>query len=366
MNTLLYSISLFLHCDGMNQTQKMKLFKDVFAPKPDEHVLFLIDLPHDDLTDSTMWRDRRQMAAEWKSMFDAMGQKKDFSVSIKTYSATGVNNAPLPKNILELVKQSNLVIAMTEFSATASLASLCQKKGSITRCVSMPGVERRMEHTSFQADYRKVKKYAIALKKILDKSTGARISFSTDDSLFIDLRNRTAGADTGECIKTGQAINFPSGEGFKAPYEATDDEIKQFGKSKTEGILPIYDNQDILKAEVQENQITAVRGVSQKDNDLNQFFSDNPTRRNIAELGIGCNPKAKVIGNILEDEKVPGLHIAYGTSSHLGGNITSDIHQDICFPKHAPVEATSLILMTKEDDEIELIVEGQLQFELLS
>ncbi|MFO8078262.1 MAG: hypothetical protein R6U21_06450 [Thermoplasmatota archaeon] len=350
----------------MNQTQKMKLFEDVFAPKPDEHVLFLIDLPHDDLPDSTIWRNRRQMAAEWKSMFETMGQKKDFSVFMQSYPATGANNAPLPTTILDLVKQSNLVIAMTEFSATASLAPICQKKGSITRCASMPGVERRMEKTSFQADYSKVKRYSIALKKILDRSIGARISFSTDDSLFIDLRNRTAGADTGECIKTGQTINFPSGEGFKAPYEATDDEIKQFGKSKTEGVLPIYDDQDILKAEVKENQITAVMGVSQKDKDLNQFFLDNPTRRNIAELGIGCNPKAKVIGNILEDEKVPGLHIAYGTSSHIGGNITSDIHQDICFPKHAAVEATSLILITKGEDEIELIVDGQLQFELLS
>jgi len=48
------------------------------------------------------------------------------------------------------------------------------------------------------------------------------------------------------------------------------------------------------------------------------FFAENDTRRNIAELGIGCNPKAVITGNILEDEKV-GLHIAYGMSSHLGG-----------------------------------------------
>ena len=284
---------------------------------------------------------------------------------MQSYPATGFNNAPLPGDILEIVAQSHLVIAMTEFSATASLAPICQKKDTITRCTSMPGVERRMEDTSFQADYQRVKKYALVLKKMLDGSTGATVRFSTGDSLFIDLRNRTAGADTGECTQSGQTINFPSGEGFKAPYEATDDEIDRFGVSKTKGILPMYDDQEILQAQVHHNQITRVNGDSEKAGKLNQFFSDNPTRRNIAELGIGCNPKAKVIGNILEDEKVPGLHIAYGTSSHIGGNITSDIHQDICFPKHAPVEATSLILLTHEGDEIELIVNGHLRFELL-
>ena len=55
------------------------------------------------------------------------------------------------------------------------------------------------------------------------------------------------------------------------------------------------------------------------------FFNENKSRRNIAELGIGCNPWAVVTGNSLEDEKV-GLHIAYELSSHLGGKIKSDMH----------------------------------------
>ena len=87
--------------------------------------------------------------------------------------------------------------------------------------------------------------------------------------------------------------------------------------------------------------------------------------KNIAELGIGCNQNAVVTGNILEDEKVPGLHIAYGMSSHIGGKIECDMHQDICYPKGAPIEATSLVLIDRNDKRIELINNDGLRFDLL-
>lgn len=349
----------------MEYRDKIKMFKDVFAPKSGEKVLFLVDMPHGKITDSQMWKNRRDMAREWHNIFKKMGTDVGFSVEMFEYPATGMHNGQIPDEIKNLVKKYNLVIAMTEFSASSSLIPICMTKDSITRCASMPMVEKRMEKTAFKADYQIVQQHATAIKEMLDNAVGAEITFSTGDLLHIDLRNRVASADGGNCQDKGQFINFPSGEACKAPYEASPDEVSKFGESKTEGILPVDYEGELIKYVVKNNIIADIIGGGRKAGKMKDFFEENNTRKNIAELGIGCNPNAVVTGNILEDEKVPGLHIAYGMSTHIGGKVSCDMHQDICYPKGAPVEATSLILIDENDNITELINKDGLRFDLL-
>jgi hypothetical protein len=340
------------------------MFQDIFSINNGETVLILIDKPHDDIFDTPAWKNRRDMAHEWYEILKEMGEEKNFSVEFKSYPATGLHNSPLPDNIQKIITKRNLIFAMNEYSASASLAFICQKKDSITRCASMPRIEKRMEKTALQVDYKKLKHYAEEIAKLLNKAVSANISFSTGDTLSIDLRNRNAMTDNGQCWYAGQMINLPSGEACKAPYEAADEEKKSFGISTTSGILPVFYEDEILTLVVKENRITHIRGHEKKKEKFSDFFKKNETRRNIAELGIGCNPNAVVTGNVLEDEKVPGLHIAYGTSAHIGGKIISDMHQDICYPKGAPVEATTLVLTSKNGEQIELISDTSLQFHL--
>lgn len=348
----------------MKLEERIQMFRDVFAPKSGERVLFLVDMPHEDIKDNKSWKARRKMAKDWYKTFRKMGSNEGFSVEMMKYDATGQQNAPIPELVIDEVRKSNLVIAMTEYSATSSLKPICHAEGSITRCASMPGVEKRMEKTAFKADYVKVKKYAIAIERMLNEAVGAQIKFSNGDKLYIDLRHRNADADKGECTEAGQAINFPSGEAFKAPYEAVPEEIEESGVSKTRGILPaIYDG-EIVRYLIINNRIIGVEAKMARKREINAFFNENASRRNIAELGIGCNPNAVVTGNVLEDEKV-GLHIAYGTSMHLGGKVKSDVHQDIVYTKRCPIEGETLTLINKDDSKTELIRDAKLRYELL-
>jgi leucyl aminopeptidase (aminopeptidase T) len=349
----------------MEMEDKIKMFKDVFAPKSGEKILFLIDKPHDDIIDNKVWKDRRLMAKEWFNLFTKMGKDKGFTVELQEFEATGVHNSPVSQELIDTVCKYNLVIAMTEFSASSSLYPLRTRTELNIRCASMPGVERRMEQTAFRANYSDVNTYANNIKKMLTKAVGAEVLFSTGDRLYLDLRNREGLAEGGICRESGQFINFPSGEGFIAPYEGIGEDFNKHGESKTEGILPDNQHDKLIKYRVKNNKIIEVLGQGETVEKMRKFFKEDESHRNIAELGIGCNPKAVVTGNILEDEKVSGLHIAYGMNSQFGGKVKSDMHQDICFPKGLPAAAQTLTLFNEDSTKIELIRNGELRYDLL-
>ena len=56
----------------------------------------------------------------------------------------------------------------------------------------------------------------------------------------------------------------------------------------------------------------------------------DPNVYNVAENGIGLNPKCKFMGFMLEDEGVYGsAHIGIGTSITLGGTVKASCHYDL-------------------------------------
>ena len=51
---------------------------------------------------------------------------------------------------------------------------------------------------------------------------------------------------------------------------------------------------------------------------------------NLAELGVGTNDRARLTGNVLEDEKILGtVHVAFGASTGIGGTVSVPIHLDV-------------------------------------
>ena len=141
--------------------------------------------------------------------------------------------------------------------------------------------------------------------------------------------------------------------------------MDEFGASKTEGVLPVAYDDEIVKFNIKNNTVVKIIGSGRKAEEMKKYFAEKPSRANIAELGIGCNQKAVITGNILEDEKTSGLHIAYGTSTHLGGKVKSDMHEDIVFAKNCPVEATTVTLINKDGTKTEIIQNAEVRYELL-
>jgi len=353
-----------------------KLIIDVFHPQPGEVVLVMVDLPHANLVDNELWESRREMAAEWHSAFEKLGNQLDFEVlPLLTYPATGNHNAQLPEfgeisgeqvQFADVFQRANIVVAMTEFSATAPLVEYSQQLPAF-RAASMPTVHEGMMETALAGDYQEIARKCKLLLDALDQAVGAELVFSTGDELFVDLRSRHAKVDDGQlpADKLGsRVINLPSGEVYIAPYEG-----ELSGQSSlTQGTIPIIFGGEMISVEVQNNRFTNIRGDKQSAVDeLQSWFDTDGARRNLAELGLGCNDKAVVTGNVLEDEKVLGVHLAAGRSDHIGGVVGaadfSDpghvVHHDVVYPFNSELFVERLTVVYEDGVKANLIQNGE-------
>jgi leucyl aminopeptidase (aminopeptidase T) len=340
-----------------------KLLIDVFDPGEGETVVVAADLPHDTIVDTPPWQARRVMAEEWRLAFSALGTERGFAtLPLLTFPATGANNSELPAeatlagrpvSLADEVSKATLAVFMTQFSATAPLDGFCQRKGDF-RAVSMPGIEKRMEETALSADYREVARRCRILADILEGADGLDVRFSTGHSCYFDLRFRRSEADDGFLprLKAGdRVINLPSGETFIVPYEGERPDTP----SRTTGILPVGGEGEVVLLHVSANRVVAVEGNGARAQQMRDCFALDAARRNVAEVAFGCNDRAVVTGNVLEDEKA-GFHWAFGRSDHLGGTVGVGaftrrehvMHQDIVYAKGNPIQIAEAVVLRGE------------------
>jgi leucyl aminopeptidase (aminopeptidase T) len=138
--------------------------------------------------------------------------------------------------------------------------------------------------------------------------------------------------DTDVRIKPGTYGNLPAGEIWCAPME-----------DEAEGVLvcdgSIGDVGQVsapLKIEVRGGKIVALECTDDElVEKVRELTAVDEMARVIGELGIGLNPKARLTGNLLEDEKAgQTAHIAFGHNRDMpNGQNDSKTHRDFLFYK---------------------------------
>lgn len=351
-----------------------KLFADVFDPQPGETALVLIDTPHGQIFDTPEWSERRAMAERWHAALGQFAEQRGFRVlPLASFPASGAHNAQLPVHgllggqpvaLIDLASQATLVLALTQFSASAPLVGWTERFPRL-RAASLPMVSPAMEATALAADYADVARVCQLLRQRLESANYARIAFSNGDTLLLDLRFRCPRVDDGQ-LQPGKPaprlVNLPSGEVYIAPYEGERAGLPSLSR----GVLPVPWRHDIVRLEIQQNRVVDVLGRSEAAADLRNFLALDGARRNVAELGLGCNAKARVWGNVLEDEKA-GPHVALGRSEHLGGTVGPEQfedprhvwHHDFVYARECPVYVTGLTLIDGNHGSDMLIEQGE-------
>jgi leucyl aminopeptidase (aminopeptidase T) len=227
-----------------------------------------------------------------------------------------------PKLVARAMVAADVMLAPTTYSLTHTQARLraCQAGA---RVATMPMITKQMmQRGAMLADYRRVRKLTLKVAKLMDNASEVEIATQAGTHLTLDTRRRKAHPDTGIFHKPGDFGNLPAGEAFIAPLE-----------DSAEGNLIVDGSmmdllRGVVKIKIKSGRATKISGVHATK--LNKMLGEvGPKAFNLAEFGIGTNPKARLIGNVLEDEKVLGTcHIAFGDNSTFGGRNRVGIHID--------------------------------------
>ncbi len=326
---------------NLSSSQFLALLDAVFQCAPREAGLtFLVDLPDGRVSDSAAWKDRRRIATEWYLMlqdsWDAMPFEK---LSFCAYPNVGTNNGDLPQDILlveqvnrhgtiassldttfeAVLKDSSIVLAPTELSATAPLKMLARRLGF--RGATMPGFSRAMM-PSLGLNYESVNRRVLQIQDRMNRASGANVLLGVGDDvlhpLHIDLRFRNGHASGGLIRQPGSVANLPSGEAYIVPYEGEE----PGERSQTTGVLPVQFGDEVVRFRILENKAVEVLSDGPASGKQARMLAAEPAYGNIAELGVGVLSEwgVKPVGSTLLDEKL-GLHIAFGRSEHFGGQV---------------------------------------------
>lgn len=251
----------------------------------------------------------------------------------------GKRHGAEPLEIVGLAMRSfDVVIAPTTYSLTHTQARLRASEAG-ARIATMPMItDEMLQRGAMLADYREVSKLTKKVARLLDRASDVEVATPAGTQLRFSVRGRKAHSDTGIFHKPGDWGNLPAGEAYTAPVEGTAE-----GRVVVDGSM-VDTTVDRIEILVEKGLAKKISG-EQAERLVKILKEAGPKAWNFAEFGVGTNPRAHLIGNVLEDEKVLGTcHIALGDNSTFGGRVKAGSHVDGIFKK-ATVKLDEKILM---------------------
>jgi len=241
---------------------------------------------------------------------------------LMTMEPREVHGQEPPKVVAEAMVAADVVLVPTSKSLTHTQAKINANRAGV-RTATLPGISlEMMESGGITADFLAIRDTAFELRSRLDSVNEVRITTDLGTDIVFNVKGCDWRVDHGICHELGSSSNLPAGEVFVAPKGGNGVFVVD-GSMSGLGIL-----NSPLTIKIKDGQATNIKGeLSGKF--IEMIDSVGPPGRNLAELGIGINPAAHLIGNVLEDEKVAGtVHVALGDNSTFGGNVVAGIHLD--------------------------------------
>jgi leucyl aminopeptidase (aminopeptidase T) len=251
-----------------------------------------------------------------------------------------------PGAIAELMKSCDVLVLATKYSLSHTNARRAATRGGV-RAASMPGITAEIMARTMSADYREI---AARTDELIRRLEGAEKLYMTTPGgtdITLNVLCKEFDGDTGILTEPGSFGNLPAGEACAGlALEGTTGTAVFDGSFADVGAL-----KNAIKVEFEKGLAIKIEGGAEAAKLESTLDGAGPAARQIAEIGIGTNDKARVTGVVLEDEKAMGtIHLALGNDLGFGGTNDVSLHLD----------GVMLAPTVKTDTDITILDNGEL------
>ena len=242
----------------------------------------------------------------------------------------------LPREIADDLETSQVSIFAVQAQAN-ELKSRMQMTDVVNRRkirhAHMVNINHQIMLEGMRADFLKVDRISTKVVDIVRRAKQVRAKTAAGTDLTADLNPEYRWLKTSGIISPDKWGNLPGGEVFTTPGEVN-------GTFVIDGVVGDWLcakfgslREDPLTIQVKGNRLTEAHSANRElENDFWAYTHTDENSDRVGEFAIGTNIELKdVIGQILQDEKYPGVHIAFGNpyGAHTGAQWYSSTHIDV-------------------------------------
>jgi aminopeptidase len=242
----------------------------------------------------------------------------------------------MPHEILDDLDQSQVSIFAVQ-AQTNELRSRIQMTDVVNRRkirhAHMVNINKQIMMEGMRADFQRVDRLSQKVVAMVRKAAKIRAKTAAGTDLTADLNPKYKWLKTSGIISPEKWGNLPGGEIFTTPGEVN-------GTFVIDGVVGDYLctkfgdlAQNPLTIRMKENRLIEAHSENRElESDFWKYTHTDANSDRVGEFAIGTNIDLKhVIGQILQDEKYPGIHIAFGNpyGAHTGADWDSTTHIDV-------------------------------------
>jgi aminopeptidase len=250
----------------------------------------------------------------------------------------GSNPLQLPDEIAQAIRSADVSF----FAATGKKGEVGSLRLPLINVVyatervrhgHMPGISDELMRMGMCADYDEVQRISAAVGEIVREASDLRVTSPAGTDFTAQFSPSLKWVVCDGVLRAGAPTNLPEGEVFTCPYS-----VKE-GVIVIDGILGDYFSEKYglvddapVTWEVQDGRVRKVSCVDAGLRDeLEEYMGKDENANRIGEFAIGTNTGVdRLVGNMLQDEKYPGVHVAVGEPipNQTGADWTSTVHLD--------------------------------------